>query len=218
MSESDHYDPDRAHHYQRHHRKSLRTRLTTWREQQNLLHALRDAGYPRRALDLPCGTGRFWPVFAEAGVDTLLAGDGSAGMLQVADGNRISRKIPEQLIESSAFDIQLPDNEVDFAACMRFYHHLALPEDRAKLLAELRRVSRRFAAISLWVDGNLAGNRRLRKAPPPAIPGYGKRRCRPRAEVEQEFADGGFRIVRYYDAWPGLAMWRLYLLDHGRQH
>ncbi|MEQ8860535.1 MAG: class I SAM-dependent methyltransferase [Pseudomonadales bacterium] len=188
--------------------------MTTWRERKCLEQALRDAGRPATALDLPCGTGRFWPVFADAGVDTLIAGDGSAGMLTVAEQNRLGPKLPEQLVETSAFAMDLPDRCVDFAACMRFYHHLAMPDDRRTLLGELKRVSRRYAAVSLWVDGNLAGNRRLRKPPPPAEPGYGKRRCRRRVEVEQEFTDAGFRIVRHYDVWPVIYMWRLYLLEH----
>ncbi len=214
MSNIDHYSRDRARHYQVHHDKSLRTRLTTWRERACLGHALRDAGSPKTALDLPCGTGRFWPVFADAGVESLIAGDGSAGMLEVAAANRLGPKRPEQLVETSAFDMDLPDQCVDFAACMRFYHHLAMPGDRQALLGELKRVSRRHAAVSLWVDGNLAGNRRLRKPPPPDEPGYGKRRCRRRQEVEAEFEQAGFRIVRSYDVWPLIYMWRLYLLEH----
>ncbi len=214
MSKSDHYDADRARHYEVHHGKNLRTRLTTWREQQCLYRALQDAGNPQRALDLPCGTGRFWPAFARAGVKTLLAGDGSAGMLAVAEQNRLGPALPEQLVQTSAFAMELPDDCVDFVACLRFYHHLALAEDRQALLGELRRVSRRHAALSLWVDGNLAGSRRLRRPPPAARPGYGRRRCRKRSEVEREFVDAGFRIMRRYDVWPLVSMWRLYLLEH----
>lgn len=214
LSQSDHYDPQRARHYQAHHAKNLRTRLTTWRERRCLLHALQDAGRPDSALDLPCGTGRFWPVFVAAGVRTLIAGDGSPGMLAVAEANRIGPDIPQRLVESSAFRMTLPDDCVDFAACLRFYHHLAMADDRRQLLSELRRVSRRYAAISLWVDGNLAGNRRLQRPPPPDEPGYGKRRCRRRGEVEAEFAAAGFRIRAHYDVWPRIYMWRLYLLEH----
>lgn len=216
MSQSDHYDPKRASHYQAHHRKNLRTRLTNRRELHCLYRALRAAGSPRRALDLPCGTGRFWPAFARAGVETLLAGDGSAAMLDVASANRISEHLPAELVECSAFNMTLPDQCVEFAACLRFYHHLARSEDRRALLEELRRVSSRWAAVSLWVDGNLAGNRRLRRPQPESSIGYGRRRCLRRAEVEREFGEGGFRIVRRYDVWPRISMWRLYLLEHDR--
>lgn len=214
MSDSDHYAPERARHYQEHHAKNARTRLTTWRERQVLYRALRDAGSPRTALDLPCGTGRFWPAFAAAGVEHLIAADGSAGMLDVAASNRLRPDFPEQLFVSSAFDVALPDRCVEFAACLRFYHHLSMPDDRRRLLAEIRRLSSRYAAVSLWVDGNLASRRRLRKPPPPPVAGYGRRICRHRAEVEAELTDAGFKILRHYDVWPRLSMWRLYLIEH----
>ena len=135
-------------------------------------------------------------------------------MLEVAATHRISPSLPARLIETSAFSIALPDASVDFAACLRFYHHLSRPEDRAALLGELRRVSRRHVAISLWVDGNLSGNRRIRRPPPPVVAGYGKRICRKRDEVEAEFTSAGYRILRLYDVWPRIHMWRLYLLEH----
>lgn len=213
MPTSDHYAPERARGYEEHHSKNARTRLTTWRERRCLYRALRDAGAPRTALDLPCGTGRFWPAFAAAGVESLIAADGSAGMLAVAASNRLGPGLPEQLFASSAFDVALPDRCVDFVACLRFYHHLSMAEDRRRLLAEIHRLSARYAAVSLWVDGNLASRRRLRKPPPEPVAGYGRRICRRRSEVEAEFAAAGFRMLRHYDVWPRLSMWRLYLLE-----
>lgn len=213
LSDTDAYKGTRARRYAEHHRKSLRTRLTTAREQQVLYSSLADAGFPETALDLPCGTGRFWPAFSRAGVKQLIAGDGSRGMLEVAETHRLNDMIPAQLLQTSAFEMALPDESVDFAACLRFYHHLSRPEDRATLLAELKRVSRRFVAISLWVDGNLAGNRRIRKPAPDAVAGYGKRICRRRRDVEAEFDAAGLAVIRHYDIWPRIAMWRLYLLE-----
>lgn len=213
LSETDHYKGSRAQHYAAHHRKSWRTRLTTAREQRVLYRSLWDAGFPASALDLPCGTGRFWPAFARAGVQDLIAADGSPGMLEVAETQRLGPGLPSRLLETSAFSIDLPEGAVEFVACLRFYHHLSRPEDRKLLLGELHRVSRRHVAISLWVDGNVSGNRRLRRPPPPAVPGYGKRICRRRQDVEAEFLANGFRIVRYYDVWPRIHMWRLYLLE-----
>jgi SAM-dependent methyltransferase len=216
VDKTDSYTLTRAQRYNTHHRSSLRNKLTNWREQRVLAAALNVAGRPKSALDLPCGTGRFWPVFEQSGVTNLIAADGSAGMLSVAAQNRGDQQYPAKLIACSAFDIALNDAAVEFAACLRFYHHLGQAADRSRLLAELRRVSSRFVAISLWVDGNLAGNRRLRRAPPPATAGYGRRRCRPRAEVEQEFHDAGFRVRAHFDVWPRLYMWRLYLLEHNQ--
>ncbi len=58
----DSYSGARAASYAAHHRKSVRTEVTTLRERWLLTAALRDAGGPAKALDLPFGTGRFWPA------------------------------------------------------------------------------------------------------------------------------------------------------------
>ncbi len=209
----DHYPPSKAAEYRDRHSDSLRARLTTLRERQTLRAALKHAGHPATALDLPCGSGRFWPVFAEAGVRELIAADNSPSMLEIAGEKRISAAIPSQILESSAFSILLPDDRVEFAACLRFYHHLSLSEDRLRLLSELKRVSSRYVVLSMWVDGNLGSVRRRRKLPPLAKPGYGPRICQRREDAEQEFSNAGLEIVRSYDIWPYLQMWRLYLLE-----
>lgn len=207
------YTPRRAARYATGHHRSLRARLTNRREQQNLLQALRLAGPLDSALDLPCGTGRFWPSIQQAGVRTLIAGDISAAMLGEAAENRLSGDLPAQLLELSAFAIALPDDCVDVAICMRFYHHLSRAQDRLQLLAELKRVARRYIAISLWVDGNFRSWKAGEGFAPTDEAGYGKRICRPRAEVEAEFGQAGLTIRRHYDVWPRLDMWRLYLLE-----
>ena len=52
----------------------------------------------------------------------------------------------------------------------------------------------------------------------PAVGGVGRRICRPREEVEAEFGDLGLRIVDSMSVWPGLSMWRFYLLAIGDQN
>lgn len=211
--DKDHYTHNRADAYATHHEKSARTKLTTRRERELLSRALRRAGNPQVLLDLPCGTGRFWPAIAAAGAKRLIAGDNSDGMLEVAGRNALGPDFPEQFINTSLFAIDLPDESVDFFACMRFFHHLAHTEDRLTALAEIKRVTRRFAAISLWVDGNLGAWRRRGRRPATLERGYGKRICLPRIEIERDFATAGFAVVEHFDVWPRLAMWRMYLLE-----
>jgi SAM-dependent methyltransferase len=213
LTTQDAYTLRRAERYHSDHDRSLRARLTSYREKHGLYLALKDAGPLESALDLPCGTGRFWPPIQAAGIRRLIAGDISEGMLTVAASNRLSADLPAELLELSAFDVALPDKSVDIAVCMRFYHHLARPEDRVQLLTELSRVARRYIAVSLWVDGNFRswkGRERFRST---GEAGYGKRICRPRGEVEAEFTQAGLRIAGHYDVWPLLDMWRLYLLE-----
>jgi SAM-dependent methyltransferase len=208
----DFYPGIRAHRYAWRRQHGLKARLQTWAEQRALRRALAWTGSPQIALDLACGTGRFWPVFRDAGVRDLIAADASAGMLTVAAERRIGDNYPQRLLQTSAFQIDLPDSSVDFAACLRFYHHLAMPEDRLQVLTELRRVSSGYFAVSLLVDGNVAGELKLRAPQPPVVAGFGRRRCRRRCEVEAEFSDWGFRVARHFDALPGVDAWRLYLL------
>lgn len=211
--DKDHYRSGRADAYEVHHEKSARNKLTTRRERSLLSRALRLAGNPEVVLDLPCGTGRFWPAIVESGAQRLIAADNSDGMLEVAARNALSPAFPDQLINTSLFRIDLPDESVDFFACMRFFHHLAHAEDRVAGLCEIRRVTRRYAAISLWVDGNLGAWRRRGRRPPTLERGYGKRICIPRRDIESDIAKAEFDIVDGFDVWPRLTMWRMYLLE-----
>ena len=213
QADKDHYPPVRAGAYALHHDKSARTKLTSGRERRLLARALRRAGSTPVVLDIPCGTGRFWPAIASCGTKRLIAADNSEGMLEVARRNTLGAAFPEQLINTSVFAIDIADDAVDFVACMRFFHHLAHRQDRLAALSEIKRVTRRFAAVSLWVDGNLGAWRRRRRGPPTLQRGYGKRICIPRAEIEGDFAAADLQVVDHFDVWPRLTMWRMYLLE-----
>ena len=208
-----HYSLDGAKHYAAHHDTSLRTRITTWRERALLATALRHIGGAESVLDVPCGTGRFWPVLFGSGAQEIIAADNSDGMLEVARAAWPGWADRLRLLNTSIFALDLPDGAVDVVSCMRFMHHLALPEDRARALSELRRVCRRYVIASLWVDGNLQSGRRLRHdARHPPTAGYGPRRCLPRAAFERECAAAGLAIETWFDVAPGWSMWRFYVL------
>lgn len=209
----DAYSKDRAAHYAAHHRKSSRTELTTRRERRLLSDALMAAGSPAKALDLPCGTGRFWPAFAAAGVRELLASDNSEGMLGMAESAIADAGVPVSLFKTSVFAIDLPAASVPAIACMRFFHHLSRSEDRLHALRELHRVSSRDVIVSLWTDGCLQSFlRSRRRKEPKQTAGYGKRVCIEREVFETEIAISGFEIVSRRRVWPGLSMWTFYHL------
>ncbi|WP_372725185.1 class I SAM-dependent methyltransferase [Immundisolibacter sp.] len=211
---SDKYDLAHAHAYQQKHHTGLRRRLTTWRETQLARRALKLAGNPESVLDMPCGAGRFWPMLAAHPTRRLLAGDRSPAMLEIARGGAqpavLSRV--ESLLPLDAFRLSLPDDAVEHVLCMRLLHHIESAADRLRILSEIHRVGRLGATVSLWVDGNIQSRRRNRQD---------TRRTRaninrlvvPRATIEAEFAQVGFRVRRRLDVCPGLSMWRLYLLD-----
>ncbi len=65
-------------------------------------------------------------------------------------------------LQTSAFDIDLPDNAVDSIFCMRLLHHIGDPAHRLAILREFQRVTRDSVIISLWVDGNFKAWKRKR--------------------------------------------------------
>jgi ubiquinone/menaquinone biosynthesis C-methylase UbiE len=200
--------------YHEKHRRTIGRRLSNWREQQMAAQALALAGKPAVILDLPCGTGRFWPLLSHATQQTILAADNSDAMLDVA------REVtPPSLLEritlfqSSAFDIQLEDNRVDHVFCMRLLHHITRSEDRLAILREFHRVTRHTVALSLWVDGNYKAWRRRKLEARRTRKTYQNRIVLDRRLLESEFEQAGFTILGHFDFLKFYAMWRLYVLQ-----
>jgi len=199
--------------YHRKHRETIGSRISNWREQQLAAGALAMAGKPQTVLDLPCGTGRFWPLLARRADRTILAADNSCAMLAVA--REVSP--PEVLarVESfqcSAFAIQMADASVDHIFCMRLMHHITRTEDRLAILGEFHRVTRDTVALSLWVDGNYKAVRRRRREACRGGRGYQNRIVLARETVEEEFVASGFGIVGHLDFFKFYSMWRVYVL------
>jgi len=215
---SDHSpQPGHARDYVQLHEQGLARRLSLWRDAQLARHALRDAGEPGLVLDLPAGSGRFWPVLAEHSNRVILAADPSTDMLAVAQ-SQSSVKVRERIrtFQSSVFSIGLSANAVDCIFCMRQFHHVADSDRRMEILQEFHRVTRDTAIVALWVDGNLKAWRRKRQQRFRLAQGLVElprnRFVVSRSTIETEFANAGFAIVDHHDFLPGYAMWRVYIL------
>lgn len=199
---------------------TLSRRLSLWRDAQLARMALRDAGEPGLVLDLPSGSGRFWPVLAEHANRVILAADPSTDRLALAEAqssNEVRKRI--RTFQSSAFSIGLSANAVDCIFCMRLFHHLDDSDKRGAILDEFHRVTRDTAIVGLWVDGNVKSWRRKRQQGRQDIGMTAPRNrfvvCR--SDIESEFARAGFRIVDHHDFLPGYAMWRVYVLRKADQ-
>jgi len=208
------YSFKHARHYHAKHRRTLGRRISNWREQRMAAKALALAGHPATVLDLPCGTGRFWPLLARQKDRIIMAADNSDAMLAVA------REItPPDLLDRittfqcSAFDIRMQNDSVDHIFCMRLLHHITRAEDRLALLREFHRVTRDTVAISLWVDGNYKALRRKQLEARRTHKTYQNRIVLPQEMVESEFAAAGFSILGRIDFLKYYAMWRLYVLN-----
>jgi SAM-dependent methyltransferase len=190
-------------------------RLSLWRDAQLARLALRDAGEPGLVLDVPSGSGRFWPVLAEHANRVILAADPSTEVLALAQAQSPA-EVRERIrtFQSSAFSIGLSANAVDCIFCMRLFHHLSDSEKRGAILEEFHRVTRETAIVALWVDGNVKAWRRKRQQER-LHPGESAPRDRfvvCRGVIESEFAQAGFRVVDHHDFLPGYAMRRVYVL------
>jgi len=195
------------------HRNTLSHRLSNWREQQMAARALAWVGHPTTVLDLPCGTGRFWPLLARKEDRTILAADYSKAMLAVAREITLPELLDRvKIFPCSAFDIPMEDASVDHIFCMRLLHHITRPEDRLAILKEFYRVTRDTVAISLWVDGNYKAFRRRKLEAHRTYKTYQNRIVLERAVVEREFVDAGFVIADHFDFLKFYSMWRLYVL------
>jgi ubiquinone/menaquinone biosynthesis C-methylase UbiE len=211
---SEKYDLRHAQAYFDKHQDGFWRRLSDWRDQKVARKALELAGNPKSVLDLPCGTGRFWSLLTEEKDRKIIACDYSQDMIDIGMQHRpptITKRI--STLQSSAFQLDLPDGAVDNIFCIRLLHHIGNSKDRLRLLAEMHRVARSSVIISLWVDGNVKSWRRSKLESKRARREYQNRFVIPRSQVEKEFEQAGFDIKAHLDFLPGYAMWRTYVLE-----
>lgn len=211
---SNKYDTTHAQAYFEKHQDGWWRKLSHWRDKQVARKAMKLAGEPPTVLDVPCGTGRFWPVLAENEDRTILACDYSQAMMDTGLSLR-DPIVTERVVtfQSSAFDLNLDSNSVHSVFCIRLLHHLGQPEDRLRLLRELHRVTRSTVIISLWVDGNVKAWRRKKLESTRNVRDYQNRFVIPQKTAEQEFRQAGFSIKAHIDFLPRYAMWRTYVLE-----
>ena len=211
------YDDRHAQQYLHKHQDTLARRLSHKRDEQLARGALAMAGEPGLVLDLPCGAGRFWPLLTEKPNRIVIGADNSESMLNIAMGAQPADVVKQvRPLQTSAFDIDLPDNAVDSIFCMRLLHHIGEPAHRMAILKEFQRVTRDSVIISLWVDGNFKAWKRKRLEVQRRNKGeqdsYRNRFVLPAATVEAEFEQAGFRVQECLDFIPLYAMWRVYVL------
>lgn len=214
LSFSDKYDEVHARAYFTKHQDGFWRRLSNWRDQQIAKKALSLAGNPRYVLDMPCGTGRFWDLLAQDNDREIIACDNSQDMIDIGLRFRdpaTTRRI--KTIQSSAFDLDLPDEVVDNVFCIRLLHHIGKHEDRLTILRELHRVSRSTVIVSLWVDGNVKAWRRKKLEAKRSKREYQNRFVIAQADIEREFELAGFTVKARLDFLPKYAMWRTYVLQ-----
>ena len=153
--------------------------------------ALLDALLPRSTsgtvLDAPCGAGRFSEILASRGA-RVLALDLSPAMLRTAA--RVAAGAARGELER----LPLADRSVEGALCFRFLHHVPSSAQRARILAELTRVSKSFVVVSFFHPWSAHhALRRLRRA---ALGAPLTRHACTLATLRSELAALGWKVTR----------------------
>jgi SAM-dependent methyltransferase len=136
-------------------RKGPLRRLSARREAALVARALRGLPPGARVLDVPCGAGRLLSV-AAAGGRRAIGADFAAPMLALA------RRAGAPVVRASATALPLADRAVDAVVCVRLLHHYGA-DDRARILAEIRRVIRDRALLTVFDARSFKHRRRLRR-------------------------------------------------------
>lgn len=135
--------------YQRNRYRSIDQAWVNWCEQRliaRLLTRCRLAG--GSLLDVPCGYGRFFPIFARLGM-TATGVDVSQEMVQLAQQHEPLSSSAHVLC-GTIFDLPFADNSFDAVLCIRLLHHHYSDADRHRIFCELTRVSCRVVLVSFY--------------------------------------------------------------------
>lgn len=195
-------DPARAMAYEPHRARSVFRRISWAWEEARVARVLGGAGTGGHWLDLACGPGRTLRLLPPGSV----AADISEAMLGLAAGRAAASGAWR--VACDAVRLPFADNAFDGVLCLRFLHHL--PEGaRLAVLAEARRVARRWALVSFPTDRSLrAVMRRLRGRP------LGPRRSV--SDIAREAEAGGWTTRRVMGIFPPFSETTLALLERQR--
>lgn len=144
-------------------------------------------------LDTPCGGGRVSAHLALKG-HTMHAADLSDAMIEIARENLGAQGIECPVSKGDIERLGFSDGQFDTTVCFRLFHHFPNPSIRRRAVDELCRISRQYVALSYFSPNSVTSvKRKLRVA-------FGGKRSEkhstPLREVEQYFAQCGFRLVR----------------------
>jgi SAM-dependent methyltransferase len=110
-------------------------------------------------LDVPCGGGRISILLAQLGFIPTAA-DLSPAMVEIAAGNLRLAGVPGRVYQQDVEQLTFADRAFDGALCFRFFHHLPNDTVRARVIAELCRVTIDWVAISYFSFWSISSLRR----------------------------------------------------------
>ncbi len=169
------------------------------REMKLIETAINSLPNPMKYLDIPCGAGRATILLGRKG-NVCLSADIGDGVLEVARQEIEKAGIDSDILKLDIENIDLPDNSIDAPLAFRIFHHFPTKQIRAKVVAELCRISSRYVLISYltpWSFTNI--KRRLRAALGGKV---SRQNATPRSEVEGYFREHHFKLINDYAISP----------------
>jgi len=153
MRQEPHLHPDMignaAQAYRQQRYRSLDQAWVNWREQRLLARLLTQCQLTRlMVLDVPCGYGRFAPLYARLGI-TVIGADLSYPMAHLAAAAH-AQQGREHWLCANIMELPFAEGTFDSALCIRLLHHRYSDVERQRILGELARVSRRFVIVSFY--------------------------------------------------------------------
>lgn len=135
--------------YQQRRYQSLDQAWVNWREHRILAKLLTQCRITSGVLlDVPCGYGRFTPLFARLGIAAIGA-DLGREMVSLA----VEHNAPHgsgRWVCANIMALPFADGTFEGTVCIRLLHHRYSDAERQGILRELARVSRRFVLISFY--------------------------------------------------------------------
>ena len=150
-------------------------------------------------LDAPCGGGRVGLWLAKQGYDVTMA-DLSPAMLEFARTNAEREGLKIEVGEGDVESLKFGDRSFDAVISFRLFHHFPNKEIRARVVAELCRVSRRHVLLSYFSPWALTSiKRRIQKKM------FGRKLAKfatPLSEIRTYFGEHGFKLVKNFARAP----------------
>jgi SAM-dependent methyltransferase len=164
---------------------------------------------PGRALDAPCGYGRFSRLLAGEGY-SLFATDLSLAMVRRASAPRPDDTVPIGIVSNLTRGLPFRPASFSLVFSLRFFHHLHDSPARRLALSEFARVSREWLIVSYYQSNALhLVQRALRRK-------LMRKRTRIKMirgrEFREEAESAGFEVVRVVPLFRGLHAQHIALL------
>jgi SAM-dependent methyltransferase len=176
-----------------------------WREQRLVKGLLRECRLEGGSLlDVPCGYGRFAPLFARLGMQAFGI-DLDPEMVRLAVGSQLGDD-KERGACASVFQLPFAADSFDGVICIRLLHLQFSEAERRAILHELARVSRRYVIISVYHFTPLHGVARLFNSTP------GRVKLMTREQLSDLVRDSGLERQSMTCLMPCLHMQRFVVL------